>query len=125
MVAKLRFWLSGLFAALFVLAIGPAPAEHARAVLQQTVAATMQTDCPHGMHGHGAPAEGHDRHQFMPACMACVLMMAPGLPAPAFTPDRPIAIAVTVDAFPESAVAAQELPWLSRRARAPPAGSIA
>ena len=122
---RARRWLTVLLAGLFGLAIVSAPAEHARAVLRQAGTAAMQAESSHDMHGHGKPTGPHDRHQSGPACMACVLVAAPGLPVPAPVAAALTAIAAATAALPEAAAAARKVPWTPQSARAPPAGSIA
>jgi hypothetical protein len=78
----------GLLAGLFALAIVPAPAEHARAVVERAAFAIAYAmpdgTLPELCADHGGSADGHDRHLPRPACYACVLMAAPGLQAPPF-----------------------------------------
>jgi hypothetical protein len=127
MEPRVRHWLTGLVAGLVAWALVQAPAQHARAVLEQARTAAAHADVSHGMshgtHDHGKPAERHDRHQFMPACMACVLMTAPGLPGHTIMADGLIVRSASVEVAGEAVVASRQVPWAPQRARAPPAGS--
>ena len=125
MGAMARRWLTGLLAGLVALALVQAPAEHTRAVLGQAQADAMHAAMPHGMHGHGKPAERHDQHHFMPACMACVLMGAPGTDGHADTVDRPTLPSLRAEVAAEAAAASPRIAGAPQRARAPAAGSIA
>ncbi|WP_299134424.1 hypothetical protein [uncultured Amaricoccus sp.] len=84
-------WLNGVLAALIAVAAVIAPAQHERMMLGRAVAAlAAAAEVAAPPHGHGDQARrgaegagGHD-HLAAPACFACLLMGAPGLPAVAF-----------------------------------------
>jgi hypothetical protein len=98
MSARFRRSLAGFLTGLFALAIFVAPTAHARAVIGKAlfvaptaharavigkalfVAAYAMPDgtLPH-ICGHSEP-EDHGQHRFAAACLACVIMAAPGLP---------------------------------------------
>jgi hypothetical protein len=107
----------GALALLLLLAFGLAPAQHARLMLARA------TDFPatvHAVHHHGTPGGGHD-HLTTPACLACVLMAAPGLMARSLTAACRIA-AVAAARFERAVGLDPMLPARTvRRARAPPA----
>lgn len=129
MGARLRRSLAALLTGLFALAIVVAPTAHARAVIGKAlfVAAYAMPDgtlpdiCGHA----GAPVEHHGQHRSAPACLACIIMAAPGLP------DVPPAIAGRVmpagvaPALHDRTVEGRQVAWARQPARAPPAGSIA
>lgn len=116
-----RPWLHGLLAGLLALAAIAAPAQHERMMLGRAVAEPA-TAHGHGTHaGHGAPAGGHHEHLATPACFACVLMAAPGLPTAPFA--GLVRFAAPEAARPEAHVPAA-VPGTARsarHARAPPA----
>jgi len=114
-------WLTGGLALLVALTLGAAPAQHARAVLaraSEAVAVAEAGSAHH--HRHDAPASEHDRHLLAPACLACVLMAAPGLPAgPSMAVGRVAPVGAAL--LPRSAIPTR--PGTARspqRARAPP-----
>ena len=113
-------WLNALLAGLLALAAVVAPAQHGRAVLARAAAEAAQASPGHN--GHSAPAEGHDRHLAAPACFACVIMAAPGLPALAFVHADRAACAVVVDPGGRALAPARGVAWAPHRARAPPSG---
>lgn len=136
MPAPARFvrpWLNGLVAGLLLVATLVAPAQHERMLLGRAVAALAATSpqgaaVAHHMHArHGDPADrgapagdGHD-HIGAPACFACLLMGAPGLPAAAFA-----GLAARVLPAPAPVVARRPflvaaLAWAPHRPRGPPA----
>ena len=123
MRASSTSWLKGLLAGLFALAMLSAPADQARSVLARaafTVAYAMPDGALPDICGdHGEPA-GHGEHAGLPACLACILMTAPGLPAPAaVAPARmaaPAAAGLVAPDLPDPPAPA----WQPRRARAPP-----
>ena len=121
-------WLNGVLAALIAVAAVIAPAQHERMMLGRAVAAlAAAAEVAAPPHGHGDQARrgaegagGHD-HLAAPACFACLLMGAPGLPAVAFAgvADRAPPDAVT-PAAPRP-VRAGALAWAPHSPRAPPA----
>jgi hypothetical protein len=127
MGSRFRRSLAGLVAGLFAFGIVVAPTAHARAVIGKAlfVAAYAMPDgtLPH-ICGHSEP-EDHGQHRFAAACLACVIMAAPGLP------DAPLAIAGRVmpagvaPVWRERDLEVRQLAWARQPARAPPAGSIA
>ncbi|MBP7242963.1 hypothetical protein [Amaricoccus sp.] len=133
MGARLQFWLTGLIAGLFALAIVQAPGQHARAMAARTafIAAYAMPDgavpeiCPGHALGDGGPADGHGRHLSAPACLACVLVAAPGLAPAAFPAAGRRGAPVAAAPCEVGPVAVHEVAWAPHRARAPPAGSIA
>ncbi len=131
----LRLPVAGLLALLLALAVAlsVAPSLHARALL---AAATSQAHAGHATadrhatanshddataDGHGrAMADSHDAHLAGPACLACVLMAAPGLqPRPGDAPGR-LAAAIAAPAGPAVAEAPAGPAVTPRHARAPP-----
>lgn len=117
-----RLWALGILALLLTLTLGAAPAEHARAVLARASAVVVEAGAARHAHGESAGEQdgAHDRHLFAPACLACVLMAAPGLPAgPSATPER-IAAVETALLFHALALAHPGAAWTPARARAPP-----
>ena len=128
MRTRLRFWLTGLLAGLFALAIVPAPAEHARAVLAQAVFvadyAMPDGTLPDLCSDHGEPVDGHGRHLLEPACFACVIMAAPGLPIPCFIQAARIDAVAAADLRDRESVEALQAAWAARWARGPPGGSM-
>ena len=116
-----RSWVLGILALLLTLTLGAAPAEHARMVLARA-AAVAEAGAAHHAHGMPAGEQGgaHDRHLLAPACLACVLMAAPGLPAgPSATPERVAVVeAVLLPFGPASGHPGAA--WTPTRARAPP-----
>jgi hypothetical protein len=126
MGATLRSWLTGALAGLFVLAVVQAPAQHARVVAERaafSAAHAMPHGTSSGIH-HDEASDGHGRHMLTPACFACVIMAAPGLPVASSAQASRIGVAARVVDFGE-AVAPREVGWAPQRARAPPAGFIA
>lgn len=133
MDARLRFWLNGLLAGLFALAILPVPGQHARATVERIafIAAYAMPDgtLPEICSGHGhpqdRPADGHGQHPPIPDCLACVLMAAPGLAASPFLLPTPAVAPVDAGSGEIDAGPARGFAWPPHRARAPPAGFIA
>ena len=126
MGARLRFWLQGLLVGLFALAVLPAPAENARAVIERAAFAAAYA-MPDGTlpvlcddHHADAPV-GHGGHFASPACDACVLMAAPGLADQPFAPAGRRAAPVARDLHSPAAVGLAGHAWAPSRARAPPA----
>ena len=128
MRAIIRRSLAGLLTGLFAFAIVVAPAAHARAVIGKAlfVAAYAMPDgtLPH-ICGHSEPVEDHGQHRLATACLACVIMAAPGLP------DVPLAIAGRVmpagvaPVLHERDAEGRQVAWARQPARAPPAPAIA
>ena len=129
MIGRLRSCLTGLLAGLFVLAILPAPAQHTRALIERAAFAlsyalpdgTLPALCSE----HGAPSDGHNRHVFAPACFACIIMSAPGLPAPVTNLIRIGGGVALAEYHVRDISAGCQIALASHRARAPPAASIA
>ncbi len=128
MRVRLRNWTMGLLAGLFALAIVPAPAEHARAVVERAafaVAYAMPDGTLPDICGEHDGSTGHEQHLLTPACYACVIMAAPGLVA------LPLAAATRVATALETVRHDRDTSWLrqfaetSRQARAPPVAFIA
>ena len=129
MGASFRNLVQALIAGMFAFAMVLVPAQHARAVLERAVYVASYA-MPDGTlpdicaDGHSS-ADGHGGHVVAPACMACVVMGAPGLADP---PSVVVArvVASTAARF-ASDCARNGLPvvWAPQRARAPPALSIA
>lgn len=116
-----RSWLPGLLAGLLALAAIVAPAQHGRMALGRAVAALAMVDA-HGPHaGHGAPAKSQHEHLAAPACLACVLVAAPGLPAAAFAGMARLAVPEAGAPVPHTAPAVGRPARSARYARAPPA----
>ena len=120
-----RIWLNGLLAGLFALAAVAAPALHGRAVLERATAHSLHEGQGHAHADHGAPADGNRGHQAAPACFACVIMSAPGLPS-----APRVEVARVGPAFAANLEACGALPKRGvargpQRARAPPSGCIA
>jgi hypothetical protein len=103
------------------------PGLHARAVLERAAFAVAYAlpdgSLPEICSGHDAEGDGHARHLLAPACLACVLMAAPGHAASSFLvaerPDMPVAAAPQADGFAPG----RSLVWTPQSARAPPRGS--
>lgn len=113
-------WLTGVLVLLLALTLGEAPAQHARTVLARASEAVAVAQIGAGDHGHGKPASEHHGHLLAPACFACVLMAAPGLPA---NPSVAIGRVVVAEAAFQSRSAIPARPgtaWSPQRARAPP-----
>ena len=129
MGARSGFFSKALLAGLFALAMVSAPAEHARAVLGRAlfVAAYAMPDgtlpdlCAH----EGGTEDEHGQHVVAPACLACVIMAAPGLA------DRPPAVplrsatSAPLEFHAGNVIGWQETAWAPQRARAPPGEFIA
>jgi hypothetical protein len=116
-----------LLTGLFAFGIVVAPTTHARAVIEKAlfVAAYAMPDgtLPH-ICGSSEPVEDHGHDRLAPACLACVIMAAPGLP------DVPLAVADRVEpagVAPElhgHDVGGRQGDWARQPARAPPATAI-
>jgi hypothetical protein len=125
--ARMRFWLSGLLVGLFALAIVPAPAQHGRAMLERA-SFVLAHALPDGSLPDlcaDDPADPHGRHLFGPACLACVLMAAPGLAVPPLAQPTRRATAVAANRPAPVAVAFRPARWTPLRPRAPPAPATA
>ena len=125
--APIRFWLSGLLVGLFALATVPAPAQHARAVLERAIFvlahAMPDGSLPDLCSDNSRSEDGRGQHHFAPACLACVLMAAPGLSVPSWVQPTRLATAAPADISAADA-AAPHLPRRSPlRPRAPPAAA--
>ena len=130
MGARGRFWLSGLLAGLFALAILPFPSLHSRAVLQRAAFAAAYA-MPDGSlpelcsgHARSGTGDGHGPHLGAAPCLACLVMAAPGLPPPPFAVSGRVGAPRTARLDAAAAPAAPGVAWAPQRARAPPAGSI-
>jgi hypothetical protein len=127
MRARARFWLCGLVAGLFALAILPFPALHASAVLQRAAFAAAHAmpdgSLPELCSGHAPSETGDGQHLNAAPCLACLVMAAAVLPPPSFAIGGRARAphAAWVDAA--VAPAPPGLAWAAGRARAPPAGS--
>ena len=120
-----RLWLNALLAGLFALAVVAAPAEHARSVVARAglnTAHPMPDGAMPGTHGgHAGHAGGHGEHLNLPACFACILMAAPGLPVPAGgLPTCPTDKAPAESFEGRSLVTARATEWRPCHPRAPP-----
>lgn len=129
MGARLRYALNGLLAGLFALAMVAAPTEHARAVLERAAFAVAYAmpdgTLPELCSDHGEPADGHGQHLFAPACLACVIMAAPGLAdRPSVTLNR-AETPGRADLRIDDVTHRRQHAWALSHARAPPAVSIA
>ena len=123
-----RYWLQGLLAGLFALALALVPMQHARAMLDAALFA-LDYAMPDGTlpeicSGDHAPDEDHGQHTAAPACLDC-LIVTPGLAgAPAIAPARSrVATAPGFDQ--ERAEVGLQVAWAPQRARAPPFVTIA
>jgi hypothetical protein len=129
MGAGARFWLSGLVAGLFALAILPFPSLHASAMLERAAFAAAYAmpdgSLPELCSGHALSEteDGHGQHLNAAPCLACLVMTAADLPPPSYAvggrAGAPLAAWVDAAVAP----APPALAWAARRARAPPAGS--
>lgn len=120
---RCRHWLAGLLAGLLALAAVVAPAQHNRMMLQREAAMSGAVAAMQAGHAHHpqAPAGGQHEHVAAPACFACMLVAAPGLPTAAFAG---LARSVTSDAAepgPQAAPAVGRTARSPQHARAPPA----
>lgn len=126
MWTHLKLWLNAILAGLFALAIVPAPAEQARAVVERAAFALAYAmpdgTLPELCADHSGSSEEHSQHLLTPACFVCVLMVTPGLPAPPFAPPAPIATAVAADRHDRNATGLRQVAWALQWARAPPLG---
>lgn len=117
-----RPWAVAMLALLLTLTLEAAPAQHARAVLARASQVVAEAGVPH--HGHTMPLGDHDRthdqHLSAPACLACVLMAAPGLLAGPSSPPARIAAAEAAFLAHAPAPARAGALWAPQRARAPP-----
>lgn len=125
MRARLRHWFQGLLVGLFALAILPAPAENARAVIGHAVFAlafampdgTLPVLCDEHPDSSG---DGHGQQLSMPSCDACVLMAAPGLDDQPFLPVGRRAAPVARDRLQPADTGLPGRASAPPRARAPP-----
>lgn len=129
MGARLRYVLNGLLAGLFALAMVAAPSEHARAVLDRAAFAVAYAmpdgSLPELCSDHGEQTDGHGQHLIASACLACVIMAAPGLAdRPSVTLSRP-ETAGRADLRSDDVTHRRQGAWASSHARAPPTASIA
>ena len=121
-----RVWLNGLLAGLFALAAVAAPALHGRAVVERATAhSTLHEGQAHTHGDHSAPADGNRGHQAGPACFACVIMSAPGLPSAPRGEAARVGTAFAADLDARGALPRRGVAWAPQRARAPPSGCIA
>jgi hypothetical protein len=129
MGASSRNRLLALFAGLFALAMALVPAQHASAVLARAMFVASYA-MPHGTlpelcaDGH-ASADDHGQHILAPACMACVVMAAPGLANPPAVLVVRVSPSATAGFHAECSRTVLPSVWAPSRARAPPAQSIA
>jgi hypothetical protein len=121
-----RVWLNGLLAGLLVLAAVAAPALHGRAVVERATAhSTLHEGQGHAHADHGAPADGNRGHQAAPACFACVVMSAPGLPSAPRVEVARVGPAFAADFGARGTLPKREVARGPQRARAPPSGCMA
>jgi len=124
---RLQPWLTAMLAGLFALVMVAAPTQQAHALIERAafaVASAMPDGTiPDICSGHDRRGEGHDQHLFSPACSACLLMSASGLPTPQSTLAR-VSPALAVDHCIARTASQAQVTWATQRARAPPQASI-
>lgn len=128
MGGTVRYWLQGLLAGLFALALALVPMQHARAMLDAAFFALdyamLDGTLPEICSGDHAPDDDHGQHTAAPACLGC-LIVTPGLVGPpAIAPARS-RVATAAGFGQERAEVALPVAWTPQRARAPPFKSTA